>query len=591
MKVGYYIAKRLAELGVDKVYGMVGGSASAINDGFFKCPGIEFVSFHHEQGAGHAAVGSARTNNKLSVCNVTAGCGVTNAMTSLLNAFGESVPVLFVSGSPPLSSQAKYISERKGIKLRKYGIQDFDTVKTVESITKYVVSIERPEDVPYELDKAIFIALSGRPGPVWIDIPGNVQNAVIPEEYRVFEKNESQKFKADFSKVFDEIKKAERPLVVAGNGIRLGDCKNELNIFIDKYKIPFVTTFLSKDLVEYEHPQNVGMLGVKGSRAANFAMQNSDCLIILGCSMNITHTGYDSKTFSPFSKRIVIDIDENELKKDMFIVDIAVHCDVKDFFIASEEYFESFKSNLEWWNEKCSHWKNKWPIYNPEIHSSDEGGLNLYEIVESINQNISSGDCIIVDAGQPCYVLSSNGKFKKNCRFMTQASQGDMGYSIPASVGVYFANPKLNPIIVIGEGSLHTNMQELAVIRKHNIPVKIFVINNDGYLCIKQTQDKFFEGRQWGVSESTGIYFADIAKIANTFEIEYHKVDNNKDLYDLIPNIHNKQNPVIIECMSQTKLDVLPAQGFKPDGTQGGLHEMLPLLSEEELEREMIVKI
>ena len=215
----------------------------------------------------------------------------------------------------------------------------------------------------------------------------------------------------------------------------------------------------------------------------------------------------------------------------------------------------------------------------------------MYEIVESINQNITSGDCIIVDAGQPCYVLSSNGKFKKNCRFMTQASQGDMGYSIPASVGVYFANPKLNPIIVIGEGSLHTNMQELAVIRKHNIPVKIFVINNDGYLCIKQTQDKFFEGRQWGVSESTGIYFADIAKIANTFEIEYYKVDNNKDLYDLIPTIHNKQNPVIIECMSQTKLDVLPAQGFKPDGTQGGLHEMLPLLSKEELEEEMIVKI
>lgn len=589
MKVGYYIAKRLTELGVDKVYGMVGGSASAINDGFFKCPGIEFICFHHEQGAGHAAVGSARTNNKLSVCNVTAGCGVTNAMTSLLNAFEESVPVLFLSGSPPLFSQAKYISQKKGINLRKYGIQDFDTIKTVEHITKYAVTIEKPEDVPYELDKAIYFALSGRPGPVWIDIPGNVQNAEIPEKYSIFVKSEDDEVKVDFSKVFKTIRESNRPLVVVGNGIRLGNCKDEFKYFIDQYKIPFVTTFLSKDLVEYDHPQNIGMMGVKGSRSANFAMQNSDCLIILGCSMNITHTGYDSKTFSPYSKKIVIDIDENELKKDMFPIDISVHCDVKYFFNASKYQFET--SDIEWWREKCFYWKNKWPIYDPKIHSSDDGGLNLYEIVESINRNLKSGDCVIVDAGQPCYVLSSNGKYKKDCRFMTQASQGDMGYSIPASVGVHFANPELNLIIVIGEGSLHTNMQELAVVRKHNIPVKIFVINNDGYLCIKQTQDKFFEGRKWGVSESTGVYFADISKIANTFEIEYHKVDNNKDLHNLIPLVHSKSNPIIIECMSQTELDVLPAQGFKPDGTQGGLHEMLPLLSEDELEKEMIVKI
>ena len=342
-------------------------------------------------------------------------------------------------------------------------------------------------------------------------------------------------------------------------------------------------------MIEYEHPQNIGMLGVKGSRSANFAMQNSDCLIVLGSSMNITHTGYDPKTFSPFSKKIVVDIDENELKKETFNIDIPIHCDVNQFFNASQKYNGKF--NLNWWNEKCIHWKNKWPIYNPDIHSSDEGGLNLYEIVESINRNMKSDDCIIVDAGQPCYVLSSNGKYKQDCRFMTQASQGDMGYSIPACVGVHFANPKLNPIIVIGEGSLHTNMQELSVIKKHNIPVKIFVINNDGYLCIKQTQDKFFEGRRWGVSESTGVYFADISKIANTFELDYYKVDNNKDLYDLIPNIHDKPYPIIIECMSQTELDVLPAQGFKPDGSQGGLHEMLPLLSEEELKEEMIVEI
>ena len=332
MKAGYYIAQRLNELGVTEVYGLVGGSTSGINDGFFRCPGINFVPFHHEQGAGHAAVGSARTNNKLSVCNVTAGCGVTNALTSLLNAYEESVPVLFISGSSSLFSQAKYINKKKGIELRKYGIQDFDPMGSVEHITKYAVTIENIEDVPYELEKAVHLALSGRPGPVWIDVPGNFQNALIPEEYRRYEPEGGEEEVIDFSAAFDTIFQSQRPLVVAGNGIRLGDCKDEFRSFIDLYKIPFVTTFLSKDLVEYDHPQNVGMLGVKGARAANFAMQNADCLLILGCSMNVTHSGYDPKTFSPHSKKIVVDIDKNELEKGMFPIDIPLNCDVKQFF-------------------------------------------------------------------------------------------------------------------------------------------------------------------------------------------------------------------------------------------------------------------
>ena len=587
MKAGYYIAQRLNELGVTEVYGLVGGSTSGINDGFFRFPGINFVPFHHEQGAGHAAVGSARTNNKLSVCNVTAGCGVTNALTSLLNAYEESVPVLFISGSSSLFSQAKYINKKKGIELRKYGIQDFDPMGSVEHITKYAVTIENIEDVPYELEKAVHLALSGRPGPVWIDVPGNFQNALIPEEYRRYEPEGGEEEVIDFTAAFDAIFQSQRPLVVAGNGIRLGDCKDEFRSFIDLYKIPFVTTFLSKDLVEYDHPHNVGMLGVKGARAANFAMQNADCLIILGCSMNVTHSGYDPKTFSPHSKKIVVDIDKNELEKGMFPIDIPLNCDVKQFFNSHTLYYKDF--DVDWWGKKCIYWKNKWPIYDPEVHSSDEGGLNLYEIVESINRTMKDGDCIVVDAGQPCYVLSSNGKYKKNCRFMVEASQGDMGYSIPACVGVHFADPTLNLIIVIGEGSLHTNMQELAVVKKYNIPVKIFVINNDGYLCIKQTQDKFFEGRKWAVSKSTGVYFADISKIAETFEIDYHRVETNQELTNLIPQVHSSSSPVIIECISQTTLDVLPAQGFKPDGSQGGLHEMLPLL--DDLEEEMIVEI
>jgi len=592
MRVCDYIAIRLHKLGISKVYGLVGGSTAGLNDGFISHPDIEFVAFHHEQGAGHAAVGSARTDKKLSVCNVTAGCGVTNAMTSLLNAYEESAPVLFLSGNTAMSNQAKYINQEKGIHLRKYGIQDLDAIKTVEGISKYAVAIERAEDVPYELEKAIFLAQHGRPGPVWIDVPGNVQSAKIPEGYREFvtsDVDESYEYKATILDALQTVFKAERPVIVAGNGIALGNARDLVRAFIDKHKIPFVTTFLSRDLIEYEHEQNLGMMGIKGARAANFALQNADCLLILGCSMNVTHIGYDTKSFSPHSVKIMVDIDESELKKDIFKVDQAINCNVADFLQTAELNSSDYTTGS--WAGKCLYWKEKWPLYQPEIHRDDTGGLNLYEIVESINRNMESKDCFVVDAGQPCYILSTNGKYKKDCRYMAQSAQGDMGYAIPASVGIHYADPSLNIVLVIGEGSFYTNMQELAVIREHNIPVKIFVINNDGYMSIKQTQNKMFGGRQHGVSSSTGVYFADIAKVADAFEIPYFKVTNNTELDTYMASVMHRNHPVIVEFMSQHELDVQPAQAIKPDGTQGALHDMSPFLSAEELKQEMIVKI
>jgi acetolactate synthase-1/2/3 large subunit len=591
LKVNDYIAKRLHEHGITKVYGLVGGSTAGLNDGFINNPNIEFIAFHHEQGAGHAAVGSARTNNKLSVCNVTAGCGVTNAMTSLLNAYEESAPVLFISGNTAMSNQAKYINRAKNIHIRKYGIQDLDAHRTVEHISKYAVAVERAEDIPYELDKAIDMALEGRPGPVWIDVPGNIQSAEIPADHKVYE-SDHQNRNIEIKPYLDAlavIYESKRPLIVAGNGINLGRAREQFREFVDTHKIPFITTFLSRDLIEYEHEQNLGMMGIKGARAANFAMQNADCLIILGCSMNVTHIGYDSKTFSPDSKKIMIDIDANELGKDIFKVDMPIVGNVRDFFSIAKSHRLSYIP-FEW-TTKCAYWKAKWPLYQPEVHRPDTTGINLYEIVESINRNMQPNDCFIVDAGQPCYILSTNGKYKENCRYMAQAAQGDMGYAIPASVGAYFADPTLNITIVIGEGSFYTNMQELAVIRQHKIPIKIFVINNDGYMSIKQTQDKFFGGRRWGVSNSTGVYFADIAKIADAFELPYFKVTSNEELDRYMPSLMRRGFPVIVEFMSQNTLDVLPAQAIKPNGTQGGLHDMAPFMTDEELATEMIVKI
>jgi acetolactate synthase-1/2/3 large subunit len=277
------------------------------------------------------------------------------------------------------------------------------------------------------------------------------------------------------------------------------------------------------------------------------------------------------------------------LGKDVFKVDMPIVGDVKDFLHTATSY--AAPKSHEFWSLVCKRWKDKWPVYNPELHRPDTDGINLYEIVEGINRNMQPKDCFIVDAGQPCYILSTNGKFKTNTRYMAQSAQGDMGYALPASVGAHFADPSLNVIIVIGEGSFYTNMQELAVIKQHNIPVKIFVINNDGYMSIKQTQDKFFGGRQWGVSASTGVYFADIEKVAAAFEIPYVKIADNHNMDDYISACMHTHTPVIVEFMSQHQLDVQPAQAILPDGRQGGLHEMSPFLSPEELATEMLIKI
>lgn len=593
MRVSDYIAERLYKEGVRQVYGLVGGGCAGLNDGFFCNPGIEFVAFHHEQGAGHAAVGSARTNRKLAVANVTTGCGGTNTLTSCLNAWQESVPVLFLSGNTRLNNIASYINRQKGINLRRYGIQEHDIVGTVKNMTKYAVLIEDVNDVAYELEKAIYIASSGRPGPVWVDVPGNIQTAQMPENPRQFVP-EAEVALVPTELMLDSLKniiyKSKRPVVIAGAGIGISNSQELFRQFIERYQIPFVTNFLTRDLIAYEHLQNIGMWGIKGNRAANFAVQNSDCLIILGSSMNVTHIGYDEKSFSPHSTKIMIDIDSNELKKDIFKVDVPIVGNVRDFLnLALDNNANDW--NLTDWAKKCLHWKSKWPIYDPVVHRPDVGGINLYEIIESMNRHMESTDLVIADAGQPCYICSTNLRFKEGQRYMVQAAQGDMGYAVPALVGVNKVAPEYNIIACIGEGSFYTNMQELAVIRQHNIPAKIFVINNDGYMSIKQTQTKFFQGRLNGVSGSTGVYFADIAKVANSFEIEYLKISNNQELDEHMGKVMHYDKPIIVEFMSQDTLDVLPAQAIKPDGTQGGLHEMAPFLSQEELDSEMIVKI
>ena len=333
MRVADYIAKRLHKHGVKHVYGVMGGGAAGLNDGFIKNKNIKYICSHHEQGSGHAAVGESKVTKKISVVNPTTGCGGTNCITSVLDAWQDSLPVVFISGNVRLAQTSAFINRENDCKIRKFGIQEHDIISTVKSITKYSKVIESAEEIPYELDYAIAMAKNGRQGPVWLDIPSDVQSSIIPEYegYKTFNglPNETFHLKETFlSKYIDQY---DKPLVLAGYGITLSDSKNEFKKFIEKNNVPFTTTFLGIDILGHDHPLCLGTIGIKGSRAGNFAIQNCDCLIVMGCSLNSSHLGYDEKLFSPKSYKIVIDIDPEEHRKGKVKIDKFIQSDLKHF--------------------------------------------------------------------------------------------------------------------------------------------------------------------------------------------------------------------------------------------------------------------
>lgn len=331
MRVCDWIADYLKSVGVERVHGLMGGGASGLNDGFIK-QGMPYVCYHHEQGAGHAATAESKFTGKLAVVNPTTGCAGTNCATSVLNAWQDSVPVLFLSGNVRLDTCSGYINEQKNINIRKYGIQEHHIVDTYKSMTKFSHFIDRVEDVAYIIQYAVHIATASRPGPVWIDIPGNIQVAEMPESYREYEPVKLQKPPSDFSVIKHAIEQSERPIILAGYGIRQSNTVDLFVDFIEKYQIPYVSTYGARDYTANDHPLSIGAVGIKGSRAGNFALQNADLLIILGSSLGASVIGYDPKQFSPASYKIVVDLDINELKKDIVKIDAKYNINLEKFF-------------------------------------------------------------------------------------------------------------------------------------------------------------------------------------------------------------------------------------------------------------------
>ena len=594
MRVCDYIADFIYKEGVNHVFMVSGGGMMFLSDGLVCHPKLKTVCCHHEQAAAMAAVSYAKYTRNLGVAYVTTGCGGTNAVTGVLNAWQDNVPCLFISGQAGYKETIRH----SGLALRQVGVQEADIIRIIGSITKYSDIIIHPHEIKYHLQKAVYLAKTGRPAPVWLDVPLNVQCADVNED-------EMMEFVPDVAwldfaqapsklalgYICQALSKATRPIIIAGQGIRIADAIEDFKLFIEKTNIPYVVSRLGIDLLPSNHPLFIGRIGTKGDRAGNFAVQNADLVLSIGSRLSISSTGFNYSTFAREAQIIVVDIDDKEHKKDTIRIDRFLHCDAKRFL--NEIDIGSISGDYKEWVNKCNGWKDKWKVCLDEYRVDGEG-VNTYAFVYILSNNLKYDSVVVSDAGSAFYVTSQAIMLRDKQRYITSGGQAEMGYTLPATVGVCFSRDKKEVIGITGDGSFQMNVQELQTIVHHKLPIKLFVWNNNGYSSIRETQDKFFEGRHIGTDNKSGVSFPDTEKIANAYGIQYFRINTYSDIDGVIKKILSLDEPVICEVICQKNQKVQPVVASKK--TEDGfvkalpLEDMYPFLDRDEFNKEMIIK-
>lgn len=592
IRVTDYIAEYIYKLGVKEVFMVSGGGMMFLSDSVAKHSHLKAICNHHEQASAMAAVSYAKYNENFGAAYVTTGCGGTNAITGLLGAWQDNVPCIFISGQ----CKRKETIRNSGLKLRQFGVQEADIISIVESLTKYAVMVNNPEDIAYHLDKAVYLAKTGRPGPVWLDIPMDVQGAIIDEEkLQRFSKNSIDKeYKEEptdeeMAKISEYLGNSKRPIIIAGQGIRLSKAIPQFKAFIEHYKIPVVASRLGIDLLSSGHPLFIGRIGNKGDRAGNFAVQNSDLVIAIGSRLSVSSTGHEYHNFAREARIVVVDIDSEEHKKNTVKIDLFINSDAKKF-LEKIEYCSA--PDTKDWIQKCLEWKVKYPVCLQE-YADDKDGINLYYFVDRLSKKMKPDAVIISDAGSAFYAVSQGIYLKEGQRYITSGGQAEMGYTIPASIGISIARENGEVIGITGDGSFQMNLQELQTIVHYDLPIKIFVWNNDGYLSIRATQSKFFEGRFIGTDKTSGVSFPELEKIAYAYGIKYLKLSRIDKLDETIEEILNYPKAVVCEVMCIRDQEIIPTVSSfkKEDGTMASkpLEDMYPFLDREEFLGNMIV--
>lgn len=602
-----YVADFLVKHNITDCFTVVGGGAMHLNDALGHRDDLRCIYNHHEQACAIAAEAYGRIHNRIAVVCVTTGPGGTNAITGVLGGWLDSVPMLVISGQVRYDTTARYMSRfSEGHPFRAVGDQEYDIIKSVSPMCKYATMVEDPREIRYALEKAYHLAMTGRKGPSWVDIPVDFQGTYIEiddlkgydpcEDDKLLPKKPDQRM---VHQVLELVRYAKRPVFYAGNGIRLSGGYEEFRELVEVLGIPVVTCWDSIDAIEDEHPLYVGRGGIMGDRAGNFAVQNADVVLAVGNRLSIRQVGYNWKTWAREAKVIMVDIDPAELRKNTLHVEVPICADAKVFLKEMLKAAKGYSLPVlgeDDWRQQCLKWKKSYPVTQEKHWEEDGQYANVYATIKQLSSTLPEGNVTVVSNGSACVVGSHNYVIKKDARFIINSGVASMGYGLPAAIGACIANGRKETICIEGDGSIMMNLQELQTVITNKLPIKIFLINNDGYHSIRQTQNNLFEEHsKVGIGpESEDLSFPKFQKVAEAFGYPYFQARSNLQMKEIIDDALLKDGPVFCEIF------VSPAQNFEPksstkrlaDGTlvSPPLEDLAPFLPREEVLENLYIK-
>jgi acetolactate synthase-1/2/3 large subunit len=598
VRVADYIVSFISDrLGIKDVFMLAGAGIMHLTDAVARNTALRAICVHHEQSASMALEAYARANEHFGVGIFTTGPGSTNAITGLAGAWQDTVPCLFISGNVR-RSELTHTAAVPG--LRQFGVQELDIIPIVSSITKYAITLTDPQRVRYEFEKAFYIATTGRPGPVWIDVPLDVQATTLadPKQLESFvpPKNDTPALDmGDIGKIKDLLITSQRPVIIAGRGVRLSGACELLERFATSYSIPVVTPYLGIDNLNHNLDIYIGKVGIKGDRPANFTVQNADLVIAIGTSLHVSVIGYDYKQFARAARKVVIDVDRTAHLKSTIDIDMMIEADAKGVLSALLQKLNDHQSVAapQAWLARCARWKHTYPVTTLDGHGI-VAAINLYTFINRLSAFSAPGDIFIADAGSAFYAVSQAIRLTKDGqRYIPSGAMATMGYSLPAAIGAAAALPNRRVLAITGDGSFQQNLQELQTLLQHGFAVKLFVINNDGYLSIRASQNKYFEGRLIGEGPASGVTMPDTLRICEAYGIAAERISTLASLDDVLRRALEDQRPFVVEVITPRLEPIVPtvASKLNSDGSMSSrpLEDMEPLLPRDEYRYNLIV--
>ncbi len=595
VKLSHYVMDFVARQNVKHVFLLVGGGAMHLNDSLGRCPGLQYVCNLHEQAAAIAAEAYSRVTNRLSAAMVTTGPGGTNAITGVAGAWLDSTPVLFISG------QVKRADLKRDSGVRILGVQEIDIVSIVRSITKYAVTIDDPASIRFHLEKAVHLALSGRRGPVWIDIPLDVQAAQVdPGSLPGFTPTDvdltksSGQLRREVGQLVQMLNQAKRPILLAGNGIRAASAEKIFMEVVEALGIPVLATWLGFDLIPDAHPLYFGRPGSLAPRGANFALQNSDLLMVVGSRLDMAMTAYNHERMARAAVKIMVDIDPAEIRKMKTPIHLPIVADAKAFLEEMKAQAAAVQGKgWQPWVQKCQEWKERYPLVLPE-HRNLSSQLSMYHFSEALSDELAPGDVITPgSSGFAIEIFLLCLKIKKDQRCFHNRGTGSMGFALPSAIGAAVASGH-RTICVDGDGGFQMNIQELATVERLKLPIKFFVANNDGYASIRASQSGYFK-QLVGADSTSGMTLPDLGAVTKAYGLPFVRIADKADLSRQIRAVLEMEGPVVCEVLVAPDEDRIPraASYIRPDGSMGSkpLEDLFPFLDRDEFKQNMLIPL